>query len=92
MVIQVVMWRHVMSISNHVNKVALSKLCNMDNIVLNYTVMGWQTTFILSKRAKGCHLITDEVLRHIRPGLNDVKASSTWDALTVFPLTGRSNE
>jgi len=36
--------------------------------------MGWQTTFTLSRRAKGCHLVTDEVANHIRDGLKDVKA------------------
>jgi len=35
--------------------------------------MGWQTTFTLSRRAKGCHLVTDEVVSHIRDGLKDVK-------------------
>ena len=35
--------------------------------------MGWQKTFTLSRRAKGCHLVTDEVLNHIRDGLNDVQ-------------------
>lgn len=38
--------------------------------------MGWQKTFTLSKRAKGCHLVTDEILSQIRPGLQDVQASS----------------
>lgn len=36
-------------------------------------IMGWQTTFTLSRRAKGCHLVTDEVVNHIRDGLKDVK-------------------
>ncbi|KAF8198936.1 hypothetical protein BJ912DRAFT_950277 [Pholiota molesta] len=35
--------------------------------------MGWQKTFSLAKRAKGCHLVTDEVLSNIRPGLEGVK-------------------
>ncbi|KAG2023388.1 hypothetical protein CC2G_001048 [Coprinopsis cinerea AmutBmut pab1-1] len=35
--------------------------------------MGWQKTFTLSKRSKGCYLVTDEVLEHIRPGLKDVQ-------------------
>ncbi|KAF8642319.1 hypothetical protein AX16_009589 [Volvariella volvacea WC 439] len=35
--------------------------------------MAWQKTFTLSKRSKGCHLVTDEVLTHIQPGLNDVQ-------------------
>ncbi|KAF8168008.1 hypothetical protein B0H34DRAFT_645622 [Crassisporium funariophilum] len=48
--------------------------------------MGWQHTFTLAKRAKGCHLVTDEVVGHIRPGLEGVKASviqHTSAALTV---------
>ncbi|KAF8640797.1 hypothetical protein AX17_000446 [Amanita inopinata Kibby_2008] len=35
--------------------------------------MGWQKTFTLARRAKGCHLITDEVASHIQPGLQDVE-------------------
>jgi hypothetical protein len=35
--------------------------------------MGWQTTFTLSRRAKGCHLVTSEVVDHIRNGLEDVE-------------------
>ena len=35
--------------------------------------MGWQTTFTLSRRAKGCHLVTTEVVNHIRDGLKDVE-------------------
>ncbi|KAF9069140.1 hypothetical protein BDP27DRAFT_749323 [Rhodocollybia butyracea] len=36
-------------------------------------IMGWQKTFTLDRRAKGCHLITDDVLSQIRPGLQDVQ-------------------
>ncbi|KAH9937081.1 uncharacterized protein B0H18DRAFT_1081364 [Fomitopsis serialis] len=35
--------------------------------------MGWQKTFTLNRRPKGCHLVTEEVLTHIRPGLEGVK-------------------
>ncbi|KAJ6575201.1 hypothetical protein B0H19DRAFT_632032 [Mycena capillaripes] len=35
--------------------------------------MGWQTELTLKKRAKGCHLITDEILSAIQPGLKDVQ-------------------
>ena len=35
--------------------------------------MGWQKTFTLEKRSKGCHLVTDEVLRQIEPGLRGVQ-------------------
>ncbi|PPQ88669.1 hypothetical protein CVT25_010245 [Psilocybe cyanescens] len=41
--------------------------------------MGWQNTFTLGKREKGCHLVTEEVLTHIRPGLE----GHTSAALTV---------
>jgi len=37
--------------------------------------MGWQSTFTLAKRAKGCHLVTDEVVAQIRLGLEGVKVS-----------------
>ncbi|TEB39283.1 hypothetical protein FA13DRAFT_1725267 [Coprinellus micaceus] len=35
--------------------------------------MGWQTTFTLSKRSKGCYLVTDEVMSQIGPGLKGVQ-------------------
>jgi len=35
--------------------------------------MGWQKEFTLQKHTKGCYLISDEVLRHIEPGLKNVK-------------------
>ncbi|KIP11423.1 hypothetical protein PHLGIDRAFT_27908 [Phlebiopsis gigantea 11061_1 CR5-6] len=35
--------------------------------------MGWQKTFTLSRRAKGCHLVTDEILSQVGPGLQDVQ-------------------
>ncbi|KAK0506177.1 hypothetical protein EDD18DRAFT_1122310 [Armillaria luteobubalina] len=34
--------------------------------------MGWQKTFTLSRRSKGCHLITDEVRLNIKEGLEGV--------------------
>ncbi|KAF8922452.1 hypothetical protein CPB85DRAFT_1209631 [Mucidula mucida] len=34
--------------------------------------MGWQKTFTLSRRSKGCHLITDEVRLQIKDGLEGV--------------------
>jgi hypothetical protein len=40
--------------------------------------MGWQKTFTLSKRAKGCHLVTDEIINHIRPGLQGVQVGSNY--------------
>jgi secondary thiamine-phosphate synthase enzyme len=35
--------------------------------------MGWQKTFSLPRRSKGCHLVTDEVLAQISDGIKDVK-------------------
>ncbi|KAI0788548.1 hypothetical protein C8Q75DRAFT_237878 [Abortiporus biennis] len=35
--------------------------------------MGWQKTFVLSRRSKGCHLVTDEIMQHIQPGIRDVQ-------------------
>ncbi|KAJ4489353.1 hypothetical protein C8J55DRAFT_504931 [Lentinula edodes] len=35
--------------------------------------MGWQRTFSLGRRSKGCYLITDEVTSQIEPGLKDVQ-------------------
>ncbi|TFK30533.1 hypothetical protein FA15DRAFT_662504 [Coprinopsis marcescibilis] len=35
--------------------------------------MGWQKTFTLTKRSKGCYLITEEVLTQIQPGLKDIQ-------------------
>jgi hypothetical protein len=37
--------------------------------------MGWQKTFTLSKRAKGCHLVTNEVVNQIQQGLEDVQVA-----------------
>ena len=37
--------------------------------------MPWQKEFTLSRRGKGCYLVTDEVNNHIKPGLSNVKAS-----------------
>ncbi|KAL1683852.1 hypothetical protein EV122DRAFT_257567 [Schizophyllum commune] len=37
--------------------------------------MGWQKTFSLPRRAKGCHLVTDEVQAQIKDGLKGVKVS-----------------
>ncbi|PAV22366.1 hypothetical protein PNOK_0232300 [Pyrrhoderma noxium] len=35
--------------------------------------MPWQKEFTLSRRGKGCYLVTDEVNNHIKPGLSNVK-------------------
>ncbi|KAJ7492543.1 hypothetical protein FB451DRAFT_1123495 [Mycena latifolia] len=38
--------------------------------------MPWQTEFTLQRRAKGCHLVTDEILKNIEPGLKNTQVSS----------------
>jgi len=35
--------------------------------------MGWQKTFSLARRSKGCHLVTDEIITQIQPGLQNVQ-------------------
>ncbi|KZT30486.1 hypothetical protein NEOLEDRAFT_1153001 [Neolentinus lepideus HHB14362 ss-1] len=40
--------------------------------------MVWQKSFSLARRAKGCHLVTEEVLTQIQPGLKDVKAGMLY--------------
>ncbi|KAH9944046.1 uncharacterized protein BXZ73DRAFT_39507 [Epithele typhae] len=35
--------------------------------------MGWQKTFTLARRSKGCHLVTEEIVTQIQPGLHDVQ-------------------
>jgi len=40
--------------------------------------MPWQKTFSLSKRSKGCHLITDEVNHHISEGLRNTKVGMLY--------------
>ncbi|KAI0721237.1 hypothetical protein C8T65DRAFT_631093 [Cerioporus squamosus] len=40
--------------------------------------MGWQKTFTLARRSKGCHLVTDEVLTQIEPGLRGVQVGMLY--------------
>ncbi|KAH7931091.1 hypothetical protein BV22DRAFT_28602 [Leucogyrophana mollusca] len=35
--------------------------------------MGWQKSFTLPQKSKGCHLVTEDVLSQISPGLKGVK-------------------
>jgi hypothetical protein len=37
--------------------------------------MGWQKTFTLRRRSKGCYLITDEIFVNVQDGLKGVQAS-----------------
>ncbi|KAA1467932.1 hypothetical protein DENSPDRAFT_856978 [Dentipellis sp. KUC8613] len=53
--------------------------------------MGWQKTFTLNKRAKGCHLVTEEVLSHIQPGLRDVQVGMLFLQHTSAALTINEN-
>ncbi|KXN89938.1 UPF0047 protein C4A8.02c [Leucoagaricus sp. SymC.cos] len=48
--------------------------------------MGWQKTFILSRRSKGCHLVTDEIVSHISEGLRDVQVGMLFLFMYVQPL------
>jgi hypothetical protein len=41
--------------------------------IILFAVMGWQKTFTLAKRSKGCHLVTEEILSHIESGLNEIQ-------------------
>ncbi len=43
--------------------------------------MTWQKTFTLSKRSKGCHLVTEEILTQIEAGLSDVQVRSNCPTL-----------
>lgn len=43
-----------------------------------FVKMGWQKTFTLARRAKGCHLVTDEILSQITPGLQNVQVSPAF--------------
>jgi hypothetical protein len=53
--------------------------------------MGWQTNFTLEKKAKGCHLVTEEVLSHIRPGLEGVQVCPLLLAVYLdFQIMSRS--
>ncbi|KAI0800878.1 hypothetical protein C8Q74DRAFT_1239165 [Fomes fomentarius] len=40
--------------------------------------MGWQKTFTLVRRSKGCYLVTDEVLAQIEPGLQGVRVGMLY--------------
>lgn len=44
-------------------------------IDISFSDMGWQKTFSLARRSKGCHLVTDEVLPNIEEGLKGVQVS-----------------
>lgn len=37
--------------------------------------MAWQKTFTLSRKGKGCHLVTEEIVSQLQPGLLGVEAS-----------------
>jgi len=47
--------------------------------------MGWQRTFTLGRRSKGAHLITDEVVRNIQPGIQDVQIGMLY--LFVYAIS-----
>lgn len=44
-------------------------------VTFTFYSMAWQKTFTLSRKRKGCHLVTEEIVSHIQPGLLGVEAS-----------------
>lgn len=54
-------------------EIRIDHLANVLSYLLEGRKMGWQKTFTLSRRAKGCHLVTNEVVSNIRDGLQDVE-------------------
>lgn len=50
--------------------------------------MGWQKTFNLLRRSKGCHLVADDVLAQISEGIKDVKIQplGMGRVQVVFPI------
>lgn len=49
--------------------------------------MGWQKTFTLARRSKGCHLVTDEVLGQIEPGLRGVQVIISFLSVSVVTVS-----
>lgn len=48
--------------------------------------MPFQKTFSLASRGKGCHLVTDEVMKNIQEGLKGTKVSSSRFIAQRFPF------
>ncbi|KAF8216140.1 hypothetical protein K438DRAFT_627939 [Mycena galopus ATCC 62051] len=40
--------------------------------------MGWQKEFTLQRQSKGCHLVTDEIVGQIQPGLKNVQVGMLY--------------
>jgi len=57
-------------------EVCLADLVRRQSATLQTLLMAWQKTFSLSKRAKGCYLVTEEILAQISQGLQGIQASS----------------
>jgi hypothetical protein len=49
--------------------------CCHTAVTFTFYSMAWQKTFTLSRKRKGCHLVTEEIVSHIQPGLLGVEAS-----------------
>ncbi|KAJ3757360.1 hypothetical protein EV360DRAFT_46166 [Lentinula raphanica] len=49
--------------------------------------MGWQRTFTLGQRSKGCHLVTSEVVSQIQSGLKDVQVGMLFLFVQVISNT-----
>lgn len=46
--------------------------------------MGWQKTFTLPRKSKGCHLVTNEVVSQISEGLQGVQVNSWGCVLRLY--------
>lgn len=79
-------WRWHKLCHFQIPKVCPSCACESWPFFRCFHTMGWQKTFSLSQRSKGCHLVTDEVYAHITPGIKDVKVR-----LVLFTWFGYSN-
>lgn len=58
----------------------------VDKVLLLFLItarvnMGWQKTFSLPRRSKGCQLVTDHVLAQISEGIKDVKVQRNLSML-----------
>ncbi|KAJ3719823.1 hypothetical protein EV361DRAFT_970046 [Lentinula raphanica] len=51
--------------------------------------MGWQRTFTLGQRSKGCHLVTSEVVSQIQSGLKDVQVGMLFLFVQVISNTSK---
>lgn len=43
--------------------------------------MGWQKNFTLSRKSKGCHLVTEEIALQIQEGLQNVQVGVNFSLI-----------